>query len=150
MRLGEWCGVRGARTRAVRLSGPLRLNPLLPLAAICCILIFTVRLVHIAAMCSAPLCPASSVSNHQAVQFNFGNQTPETFSSLGAHRLSVRSATSRWWVRPLSRPRLSRAPVADRRIFFSFNQLLLSLIAPRLMRYQLDLMMHSVVSELFR
>lgn len=43
-----------------------------------------------------------------------------------------------------------RAPQADRRLFFSFNQMLLSLVAPRLMRYQFDLMMHSVVAELFR
>ncbi|KAF7490213.1 hypothetical protein SSS_04263 [Sarcoptes scabiei] len=39
---------------------------------------------------------------------------------------------------------------SNRRMLFSFNQLLLSLVAPRLMRYQFDLMMHSVFSELFR
>ncbi|OTF74977.1 hypothetical protein BLA29_003063 [Euroglyphus maynei] len=35
--------------------------------------------------------------------------------------------------------RLRQRP-ADRRLFFSFNQLLLSLVAPRLMRYQFDMM----------
>lgn len=39
---------------------------------------------------------------------------------------------------------------AERRLFYSFNQLLLSIIAPRLMRYQFDLMMSSVISEIFR
>lgn len=48
------------------------------------------------------------------------------------------------------RNRFSRAKPIDRRLFFSFNQMLLSMIAPRLMRYQFDLMMHSVVAELFR
>lgn len=46
--------------------------------------------------------------------------------------------------------KLNRFRKADRRLFFSFNQFLLSMIAPRLMRYQFDLMMHSVVAELFR
>lgn len=45
--------------------------------------------------------------------------------------------------------RLRKRP-ANRRLFFSFNQLLLSLVAPRLMRYQFDMMISSVLSELFR
>ncbi|KAH9388592.1 hypothetical protein TYRP_007934 [Tyrophagus putrescentiae] len=53
-------------------------------------------------------------------------------------------------VHPHWRHWFHRAAPAERRLFFSFNQMLLSLVAPRLMRYQFDLMMHSVVAELFR
>ncbi|KAJ6222333.1 hypothetical protein RDWZM_000878 [Blomia tropicalis] len=61
-----------------------------------------------------------------------------------------------WWKRsmPLStewiRKPIPRSQRPDRRLFFSFNQFILSMIAPRLMRYQFDLMMHSVIAELFR
>lgn len=43
-----------------------------------------------------------------------------------------------------------RQPRPERRLFYPFNQLLLSLVAPRMMRYQFDMMMHSVLAELFK
>ena len=60
--------------------------------------------------------------------------------------------SSRWFSRPdrIWWNRRPRTSAANRRLFFSFNQMLLSFIAPRLMRYQFDLMIHSVVAELFR
>ncbi len=38
----------------------------------------------------------------------------------------------------------------ERRMFFPFNRLVLSMVAPRLMRFQFEMMLHSIISEIVK